>query len=388
MMQAQPLVATADPEILLDRHAHRRRAAVPTLSLLVGPRSTTHRVWRHWANREQLPILDAASFPFAMAWLNLAQQHVDIPTLVLQHLAGRLREDATTFRRRWAFLSPADRQVVWDIVPPQPQDSLLKQLQCGTVDAPAESLVSLCFALDPHAAWPCLWWDVDTIDQLDEHAHALGRWVERVPNLVVGLTTPSVIWDAYQQQARASRANALLREGAIPVAGPDDAEATATLVQAGLAPETATLLATMGANAELVAQAVQLTNDFRTTTPTTPDENMRARSKAEQHLFELLQVLPETAGRFRMNEKLDFRFGRKFAEVDFCCPTLRLVIEVDGFFHFVNSDAYRRDRTKDWELQKRGYVVLRFLAEDIVLRTEEIRERIVTTMQDRAGEQQ
>jgi len=33
---------------------------------------------------------------------------------------------------------------------------------------------------------------------------------------------------------------------------------------------------------------------------------------------------------------------------------------------FLTPDSYRRDRTKDWELQRRGFVVLRFLAEDVI----------------------
>jgi len=37
----------------------------------------------------------------------------------------------------------------------------------------------------------------------------------------------------------------------------------------------------------------------------------------------------------------------------------------------------RRDRTKDWELQRLGFVVLRFLAEDVIPQLEIIRDRIL-----------
>ena len=52
-------------------------------------------------------------------------------------------------------------------------------------------------------------------------------------------------------------------------------------------------------------------------------------------------------------------------EVDLLWPLGRVVIELDGTQHLNNPDAYRRDRRKDLLLQENGYLVLRFLAEDI-----------------------
>lgn len=52
-------------------------------------------------------------------------------------------------------------------------------------------------------------------------------------------------------------------------------------------------------------------------------------------------------------------------EVDFVNQRLRLVVELDGQQHFSNAEAYRRDRRKDRLLQQNGYLVLRFLAEDL-----------------------
>ena len=69
-----------------------------------------------------------------------------------------------------------------------------------------------------------------------------------------------------------------------------------------------------------------------------------------------LESLPETAGRFELNAALDFRFGPRPAEVDLLCRSPRIAIELDGYFHFLAPDGYRRDRTKDWELQRRGYL--------------------------------
>ena len=43
----------------------------------------------------------------------------------------------------------------------------------------------------------------------------------------------------------------------------------------------------------------------------------------------------------------------------------RIAIELDGGQHFGDADAYRRDRRKDALLQENGFLVLRFLAEDV-----------------------
>jgi very-short-patch-repair endonuclease len=107
----------------------------------------------------------------------------------------------------------------------------------------------------------------------------------------------------------------------------------------------------------------------------------RARSAAERYLYEQLESLPETAGLFRLNELLDFRFGPDRAiEVDLSATSLNLAIEIDGYYHFQDSDSYRRDRRKDMELQKHGYMVVRVLAEDVVCRLEEVLETILAAV--------
>ena len=60
-----------------------------------------------------------------------------------------------------------------------------------------------------------------------------------------------------------------------------------------------------------------------------------------------------------------------FPEVDFLCSRAAMVIELDGAQHLADADAYRRDRRKDELLQRHGYFVLRFLAEDIGKRLDE-----------------
>lgn len=52
-------------------------------------------------------------------------------------------------------------------------------------------------------------------------------------------------------------------------------------------------------------------------------------------------------------------------EVDLLYEQGRVAIELDGAQHLENAEAYRRDRRKDLLLQENGYIVLRFLAEDV-----------------------
>ena len=93
----------------------------------------------------------------------------------------------------------------------------------------------------------------------------------------------------------------------------------------------------------------------------------RARSAAEAFLFQRLETLPETLGRFSLNDKLPIAFGKSaFLEPDLLCGELRIVIEIDGLQHLGSVEAYRRDRRKDMLLQENGYFVMRFLYDDVL----------------------
>ena len=48
-----------------------------------------------------------------------------------------------------------------------------------------------------------------------------------------------------------------------------------------------------------------------------------------------------------------------------CGSDARVAVELDGAQHLADPLAYRRDRRKDQLLQENGYLVLRFLAEDV-----------------------
>jgi very-short-patch-repair endonuclease len=92
----------------------------------------------------------------------------------------------------------------------------------------------------------------------------------------------------------------------------------------------------------------------------------RARSASEAFLYRRLETLAATNGKFRLNVELPIPFdGWGRMEVDLLCAPSRIAIELDGGQHLGDADPYRRDRRKDALLQENGYLILRFLAEDV-----------------------
>src|SRR5208337_3670923 len=107
----------------------------------------------------------------------------------------------------------------------------------------------------------------------------------------------------------------------------------------------------------------------------------RARSASEAFLFRRLETLLETKGRFILNENLPILFdGSGHMEVDFLCAESALVIELDGAQHLADAEAYRRDRRKDQLLQRHGYFVLRFLAEDVGKHLDSVLDTILAAL--------
>jgi superfamily II DNA or RNA helicase/very-short-patch-repair endonuclease len=119
--------------------------------------------------------------------------------------------------------------------------------------------------------------------------------------------------------------------------------------------------------------------------PSPDSEGMeRARSASEAFLYRRLESLADTAGKFRLNVELPIPFcGQEKMEVDFLFEAASLVIEIDGAQHMSDARAYRSDRRKDALLQENGYFVLRFLAEDLAKRLNEVLDTILRTLAHR-----
>jgi hypothetical protein len=198
----------------------------------------------------------------------------------------------------------------------------------------------------------------------------------RAPELPLAVAVAAETWGQYLETAADSRPKAILREGEVTVPAIDAATITRTLSSAGAAGSAVSALVAAGADSELLTSALAAVRETAHQ-PANETEADRARSAAERFLFDFLESIPETSGKFELNGPLDFPFGPSAAEVDLLCRSLRIAIELDGYFHFLEPDRYRRDRAKDWELQRRGFLVLRFLAEDVIPQLELIRDRIL-----------
>jgi very-short-patch-repair endonuclease len=110
----------------------------------------------------------------------------------------------------------------------------------------------------------------------------------------------------------------------------------------------------------------------------------RARSATEAFLYRRLESLPQTAGLFQLNVELSIPFdGWGKMEVDLLGTEERLAIELDGGQHLGDAEAYRRDRRKDMLLQENGYLVLRFLAEDVGKRLDDVLDAILRALANR-----
>jgi superfamily II DNA or RNA helicase/very-short-patch-repair endonuclease len=123
--------------------------------------------------------------------------------------------------------------------------------------------------------------------------------------------------------------------------------------------------------------------------PLAPDAEgvERARSATEAFLYRRLQTLPQTRGRFRLNAVLPIAFdGRGQLEVDLLCDDgvdTRIAVELDGDQHLADPLAYRRDRRKDLLLQENGYLVLRFLAQDVGKELDRVLDTILRALAGR-----
>ena len=104
----------------------------------------------------------------------------------------------------------------------------------------------------------------------------------------------------------------------------------------------------------------------------------RARSATEAFLYRRLETLPQTVGRFHLNALLSIPFDiSSQMEVDLLCADARLAVELDGAQHLADANAYRRDRRKDALLQQNGYMVLRFLSEDVGKHLDDVLDSIL-----------
>lgn len=390
----------ADP---LDRHQARRRRATPTVTVLTGQVGCGLAGWLAWAERcgwDTVRTGATTTEAAAQAWAASVADGLDLVSAAARAtsaagapgpvaaLAGITLVDLDALWRRLpsTFTGTPVGRACAELLPDAGDPSPLGRLAALS---PLDQVAALFALAGPDQA-PTLLLDeprpAGDIAWLVAALRAVEPIAAAVPELPIALAVPSATYDALLVSAASrTRSGMLAREGAVPVGAVTADDVAARL--SGLAhpprPAAVARLIEDGAHATLIdryaAAAAARTPLVAAPSgaPAVEPQEGHARSAAEQFLFDRLQSLPETAGRFVLNARLPFDHGPRPAEVDLLAPALRLVVEIDGAaFHLV-PDQYRRDRRKDWLLHERGYRVVRVLAEDVVDRLPEILDTVL-----------
>ena len=88
-------------------------------------------------------------------------------------------------------------------------------------------------------------------------------------------------------------------------------------------------------------------------------------------------------------KRTEYKFYRQFSIlnfiVDFCCPQLKLIIEVDGGYHESDS-TYVEDTTRQNKIESLGFKVLRYTNLQIYQERENVWQDIVNHCKEREKE--
>ena len=99
----------------------------------------------------------------------------------------------------------------------------------------------------------------------------------------------------------------------------------------------------------------------------------RNHTEAERKLWSRLRCRQVIGAKFRRQHVI----GRYIA--DFCCPERRLVVELDGGQHMGQVDS---DLQRTLFLRHRGYRVLRFWNNDVLVNTDVVLQQIAKALID------
>jgi hypothetical protein len=385
----------------LDRHEHRRDGRIPTVSVLVGPSELVMHLLCQWCMRRGRPLLrfDApmpSRTEVVHAWIDRLSEECDLAAVAATWLSARSPADRRVPAAAILSKTPVELSMFLEAALPGsdhagaevlcrrilseaarnpegrvPRDGLAARLIAAMEGhaRPWESILEAFDRLVPRSSQPVLAvverglpGEAEAVARLDQGARVLAELSLARPGLSLILAAEPAPFEAYQARAPESRAKALMRESVVAIDEATDPARRLPDRIAGRTPALAPLL-------DEATRAIEAAG----ANPDDPAAVDRARSAAERFLFACLQGLPQTRGLFRLNEGLGFPFGtNREIEADLSARALRLVVEIDGYYHFRDPDGYRRDRRKDYELQKHGYLVVRVLAEDVVGRPEAV----------------
>lgn len=376
---------------LLDWHQRRRDGGVPTITTLAGPIGLSARCWRGWADPRPVSIVrtNGCVDDLVGAWLSDAL--LVCPCLELAHawLARITNQSIAWVIQSTSGATRYDLDQLWRSLPVEPNGAVarvsrmiveadarpdpLAFVQALSANGQAAAPVDLfrgVHGLSQEAQWPALLVmpaaEIQTAELL-RVVSFLEKIAAAAPMFPVAVAVTQAQYGAIPA-GDSSRAGAMAREGLIAVEGIGQSELEARLRSAGVNP-----LPAADAIRRLVAEGLSedvahaFVETARIVRHPTPDEiQSDFRSAPERFLFEQLESMVDTMGLFRPNVELHFFHGNKPAEADLVAERMKIVVEVDGGHYHLSQQQYRRDRRKDVLYQRHGYLVLRFLAEDVV----------------------
>jgi hypothetical protein len=388
------------PQTQLAIHSQRRSQGIPVLTVLTGTLNDTQEIWCRWIQqdgRDTIIWSPRMTKPLSISWLEKLLARPDIQRQLLLYLA-KINQCATEnillkltnksgyelgiFQQQlplqlstqgslllsWFLTQIAlSRELTSDLAP-----SLAQAIKLEDDQNLAQAIMTFTELL-PAAILPGLLVEV-TDDELLQLPciRILAQIAECLPEMPIALSIMPAHFENYCTMAPESRIKAMLRQSVIETHPYTDSRDT-------LPDKTNQILRQYSAPTQLYEEAKSLLQLIAGK----KDDPSLARSQAEQFLFHMLEWVPETRGVFQLNVKMPFKFGNRPMEIDLFAISDQIALEIDGYYHFQDSESWRRDRRKDFTLQMHGILVLRFLAEDVVSRLDEILDAVRQALQHR-----
>ena len=341
----------------LERHRARRAQRVPTVSVLLGDPVVGEWYWSTWQREHETRVVQVVggALPELLAgWLGARVVREELCAAFERAAAAATGTTVAELRARIAAHAEGQRGL------------MVEQLCASTPGWPLE-LVAAVLSDDAGALpgvalldFPQTLARVDLLvpgalpaliarlrhempfNDLDQALSALVQVAEAAPSVELAIVLTEYQLSDWESRAH-DREAAIVREGLLRLEP----------VHAGSKPPRVKGPISRSSTPDLRVTVVHY------------DADEFARSRAELLLYRHLEARARTQGLFDLNRSLPERFGGKPLEVDLLCQSLHLAVEVDGYHHFRDASAYRRDRSKDLLLQQLGYTVVRVLASDV-----------------------
>ncbi|SDY23488.1 endonuclease domain-containing protein [Nitrosomonas sp. Nm33] len=386
--------------VLSQLHTHQqwRKQGIPTLSTLSGYPNNIRKIWQRWITNHTLTTIiwsPTTTQSLFLCWLEelLARQALDKYFLeylaiinksttetILHHLVGKTRYELDVFQQqlsinlstvgnvllRWFIDRIAQKQEITPLLTTE----LVKILNVQKRQD-IQNDITVFTEFFPLKILPAMLIEITHYDQLiSPSIHSIIQLTESLPGLPIALSVSSSTLAHYFSCTAESRIKTMLRTALVAIDQEGEQEIK-------LPSEINRFLQQHHASIQLIDEAKTLIRALSET----HNDHSNARSQAELFLFNVLELIPDTCGIFKLNTRMPFTFGNQAMEIDLYAPEERIAVEIDGYYHFQESKIWRRDRRKDLELQLQGILVLRFLAEDVVARLEEILDTIRFALQ-------